>query len=204
MTTVGWMQIAVFFAADRRGDEAARRLHVPRLRGRAAAAPARARAASSACSTGCRGVDPQRGADLAAVRVRAARVQRLRPARHLRSSSALQHVLPFNPQHLGAVGARPRLQHGRQLHHQHQLAGVRGRVDDELPDPDGGARLAQLHLGRGRHRRRAGAGARSHAAARARRRRGRSATSGSTSSAGSSTCSCRSASSSRWCWCRRA
>ena len=41
-----------------------------------------------------------------------------------------------------------------------------GEVDDELPHPDGGARLAQLHLGGGRHRRGAGAGARAHPARR--------------------------------------
>ena len=59
----------------------------------------------------------------------------------------LQHVLPLNPQHLGAVSTALVVQHGGQLHDQHELAGVRGRVDDELPDPDGGAGLAQLHVG---------------------------------------------------------
>ena len=42
------------------------------------------------------------------------------------------------------------LQHRRQLHDQHELAGLRRRSDDELPHPDGGPGLAQLHLGRGR------------------------------------------------------
>ena len=34
--------------------------------------------------------------------------------------------------------ARPGLQHRGQLHHQHQLAGLRRREHDELPHPDGG------------------------------------------------------------------
>ena len=53
MTFVGWLQILVFFALDRRGHQAARRLHVPRLRGRAAAARRASSAASSAASIGC-------------------------------------------------------------------------------------------------------------------------------------------------------
>ena len=63
----------------------------------------------------------------------------------------LQGHLPLNPQHFAAWAHEPRFQHRRQLHHQHQLAGLRRRVDDEPPDPDGGSGLAQLHLGRGRH-----------------------------------------------------
>ena len=52
------------------------------------------------------------------------------------------------------VGGRggPRLQHGDELRHQHQLAVLRARDDDELPRPDGGAHRAQLRLGRDRHR----------------------------------------------------
>ena len=65
----------------------------------------------------------------------------------------LQHVLPWNPQNLAPPRRPPGLQHGGQLHHQHQLAVVRRRVDDELLHPDGGPGLAQLHLGRRRHRR---------------------------------------------------
>ena len=84
------------------------------------------------------------------------------PTRILR----LQHVLPLNPQELRAGGSGAGLQHRRQLHHQHQLAGVRRRVDDELPHPDGGAGLAQLHLRRRGHRRGARARARAHPPAR--------------------------------------
>ena len=64
----------------------------------------------------------------------------------------LQGLLPFNPQGLAGRRARPRLQHRRVVHHQHQLAVVRRRDDDELSDADGGAGVPQLRLGRGRHR----------------------------------------------------
>ena len=72
------------------------------------------------------------------------------------------------------------------------------RVDDELPDADGGARLAQLHLGGRRHRRRARA---SRAASRGGRGPDGAKTLGNfwvdLIRAHRSTCSCRSASSSR-------
>ena len=42
-------------------------------------------------------------------------------------------------------------EHGRQLHHQHELAVLRRRVHDVVPHPDGRARGAELRLGRGRH-----------------------------------------------------
>ena len=47
--------------------------------------------------------------------------------------------------------AGPGVQHRGVVHHQHELAGVRRRDDDELFHPDGRARLPQLRLGRGRH-----------------------------------------------------
>ena len=179
MTAIGWLQILVFFAAIVavtkplgvymfrvfEGD----RQPLPRVFGRL----------ERLCYRLC-GVDPRAGADLEAVHVRAAGLQRRSACSSPTRIQRLQHVLPLNPQHFGAVEPTLGLQHRRQLHHQHQLAGYR-RIDDELPDPDGGAGLAQLHLGGGRHRRRAGARARLHPPARARRRRRRSATSGSTS-----------------------
>ena len=54
------------------------------------------------------------------------------------------------------------VQHRGELHDEHELAGLRRRDDDELPEPDGGARLAQLPVGGGRHRRRDRARARPH------------------------------------------
>ena len=116
----------------------------------------------------------------------------------------LQAVLPFNPQKLARRGSRLVLQHRRQLHHQHELAGVRRRSDHELPEPDGGPGLAQLHLRRRRDRR---SPSRSPVASRATergRRTAPSATSGSTSRAPPSTSSCPSRSSSRSSSSRRA
>ena len=51
----------------------------------------------------------------------------------------------------------PRLQHGGQLHHEHELAELRRGVHDVVPLPDGRPRLPQLRLRRRRHRRGRGA-----------------------------------------------
>ena len=76
----------------------------------------------------------------------------------------LQHVLAVQPAESCRRRARSRVQHRRELHDQHELAGVRRRDHDELPDADGGARVAQLHLGRGRNRGRRRSRARDHPA----------------------------------------
>ena len=62
----------------------------------------------------------------------------------------LQQHLPLNP-----VGARRRgpvrlVQHGVELHHEHQLAGLRRRDHDDVPQPDARADLPELRLGGGR------------------------------------------------------
>ena len=86
----------------------------------------------------------------------------------------LQAWLPLNPQ--DRPPCRPTsLQHGGQLHHQHELAVVRRRDDDELPDPDGRADGAELRVRRDRH----GGAGRADPRLRARARRRPSATSGS-------------------------
>ena len=64
----------------------------------------------------------------------------------------LQDVLPFNPQGMCGGRADLVLQHRRQLRHQHELAGLRRRDDDELSHADGRADRAQLRLGGHRHR----------------------------------------------------
>ena len=51
-------------------------------------------------------------------------------------------------------------EHRDQLRHQHQLAGLRRRVDDELPDPDAGPGGAELPFRGDRHRGAGGGGAR--------------------------------------------
>ena len=56
--------------------------------------------------------------------------------------------------------AGPRLQHGGELHHQHQLAELRRREHALLSDPDGRADGPEFRLGRDRHRARHRAGAR--------------------------------------------
>ena len=60
----------------------------------------------------------------------------------------------------------PRLQHGGEFHHEHQLAELRGGVDDVVPLPDGRACPSQFHLRRLRHRRGRGARARDRPAQR--------------------------------------
>ncbi len=79
------------------------------------------------------------------------------------------------------------VQHGRQLRHQHQLAGLRRREHDELPHPDGGAHRAEFRVCRDRHRRAAALDSR----LRAPEERTPSATSGSTSPAPRCTSCCR-------------
>ena len=48
----------------------------------------------------------------------------------------LQSFLPLNPRGFDAVRAGPRIQHVGELHHQHQLAELQRRDDDESSDPD--------------------------------------------------------------------
>ena len=64
----------------------------------------------------------------------------------------VQQWLPLNPQGLGNVGHGPGLQHGGQLHHQHQLAVLHARNHHELLHPDGRAGHPQFLLGGRGHR----------------------------------------------------
>ena len=153
MTVIGWLQILVFFAAHRRGDEAARRLHVPRLRGRARSRCRACSAGSSGCVYRLSGVDPTQRADLERVHVRAARLQRLRRARHLPDPAPAARAA-VQPAALRRRRARrSAFNTAASFTTNTNWQGVLGRVDDELPHPDGGPRLAQLHVGGGRHRR---------------------------------------------------
>ena len=85
-----------------------------------------------------------------------ARVQRDRRARHLCPPAAAD-VLPLNPQNLGAVSTHSAFNTAVSFTTNTNWQGYAGRVDYELPDPDGGVGLAQLRLRGRRHRRRAGA-----------------------------------------------
>ena len=62
----------------------------------------------------------------------------------------LQLWLPLNPQNFAGRESRLVIQHRDQLRHQYQLAGVLGRIDHELSDPDGRARRAEFPVGRHR------------------------------------------------------
>ena len=55
-----------------------------------------------------------------------------------------QKWLPFNPQKFPNVEPGVGLRHGGVVHHQHQLAGVQRRIDDELSHADGGLGLSQF------------------------------------------------------------
>src|SRR5258705_3164798 len=63
----------------------------------------------------------------------------------------LHGVLPLNPQQLGAVTPDSSFNTAASFATNTKLAGVRRRVDDELPDPDARAERPELRLGRRRH-----------------------------------------------------
>ena len=63
----------------------------------------------------------------------------------------LQGVLPLNPQTLPAVTPGLVVQHGGELRDEHELAGLRRRIDDELSHADARPRRAELRLRRHRH-----------------------------------------------------
>ena len=60
----------------------------------------------------------------------------------------LQAGLPFNPAEQSAVAAGPLVQHGDELHHQHQLAELRRRKHDVLPRADARPHASELPFGR--------------------------------------------------------
>ena len=101
------------------------------------------------------GVDPQGATRLEAVQRCDAALQRHHVARDLRHR-AIATCATVKSREARSCSSGSRLRHGFELHHQYELAGLRRRIDDELSDADGGARLAQLHLGRRRHRRHVG------------------------------------------------
>ena len=59
----------------------------------------------------------------------------------------LQGILPLNPQRFGAVAPDSAFNTRGQFRHQHQLAGLRRRDDDELSDADARVDGAELRLG---------------------------------------------------------
>ena len=82
------------------------------------------------------GVNPRRGAVVGPVRRFAAVVQRDQHGLRVRDPAAAGAPARSTPSSPGRQPVR-RVQHGRQLHDQHELAGLRRRDDDELPHADG-------------------------------------------------------------------
>ena len=95
------------------------------------------------------------------LRVRDAAVQprRLHPA--LRAAAPASRPAAQSARY-GRGAAGPRVQHGRQLRHQHELAELRRREHARLPRADGRPHGAELRLGSDGHRARRGARPRLH------------------------------------------
>ena len=150
MTANGWLQILIYLGAI-----AAVTVPLGRFMARVFARE-RTLARSGAASDRAADLSPhRRGRDArdALDRVRAdhAGVQPGLDARPLRDD-APPGAPAVQPAGARRGSAGPGVQHRRLVHHQHQLAVVRRRDDDELPDPDGGARVPQLRVGGDRHR----------------------------------------------------
>ena len=135
MTAIGWLQITLFFLLILAVTKPLGHLPLPGLRG---AQPSRCPGCSgpwSACCSRLCGVDPRARAD-AGCNTRC----RCWPSACFGvlltyALQRLQHLLPLNPQGFGGGGPGAGLQHGGQLHDQHQLAVLRGRVDDVATSP---------------------------------------------------------------------
>ena len=142
---------------------------------------------------------PDRGDGLEDLRGDDARLQPRRPARGVRPPAPAGHAAA-EPARAGGRVAGLLVQHRGELRHEHELAGLWRRDDDELSHADAGPHRPELRLGGGGHGDR---WPRSSGASRAARPR-RSAISGSISPGRRSTSCCRCRSSWRWCWSPRA
>ena len=99
------------------------------------------------------GIDPKREQPWTLYALLAAGVQRRLRRRSLLPPAPAGRAAA-EPDRRRRGPAHARVQHRRQLRHEHELAELRRRVDDEPPDADGGADGAELRLGRRRNRRR--------------------------------------------------
>ncbi len=122
----------------------ARALHGADLHGGRHRRQDRARCVSAAPSR-C-----QQGAGLEELRRHRARLQRSLLGAALSDPARSGTPVPEPGSREGRPGA-PVAEHGRQLHHEHQLAVLRRRVHDVVPDADGRPRGAELCLRGGRH-----------------------------------------------------
>ena len=145
------------------------------------------------------GVDATRETRLEAVCTPGGSCQRRRLCLRLSIAAPARRVAA---QSAGLRRGEPGLlvQHGREFRHQHQLAGLRRRIDDELSHADAGLGRAELPVRRLRH----GGAGRADSRLCASPGRARSAISGWISRAARSMCCCRCRCCSRSCWCRRA
>ena len=158
--------------------------------------PTSTRAGARSCRRSCgrssgsiyrvAGIDEQSEVDWKRYAARRAALQPRRLRRRL-SAAAAPGRAAAEPGGLRGRDARLVVQHGRELRDEHELAGLRRRVDDELSHADARPRRAELRLGRVGH----GGARRADPRLRAPASRRRSATSGSTSRAARSTSCCR-------------
>ena len=135
----------VLYAVDPDGARVpARHLHGARLRGHAAHAALARRAGARLLPA--HGHAGRRGAGLEGVREDRAHLHgRLRrPALPAAAPAGAPAAEPGRPRGRELVGLD---EHDRELRHEHELAVLRRRVHDVVPEPDGRARGAELRLG---------------------------------------------------------
>ena len=131
----------------------ARALHGARLRGRQLRRPgvgSRGWAGSSAASTASSAPDAKKEQDWKSYGTTVLVFSVLFLGLLYLIQRAAGASVPEPGPHEGRPRA-PVAEHGRELHHEHELAVLRRRVHDVVPDPDGRARGAELRLRGGRH-----------------------------------------------------
>ena len=158
MTFVGWSQIAIVLALVLAAAIPLSGLIANVYAGEAQFPHAGRCGRSSAASTALAGVDETREQSWL-VYAMAMIAFSIAGFVSLYALQRLQNHLPLNPQGFDARAGRPRVQHLDQLHHQHQLAELRRRDDDESSHPDARPHRPQFPLrgDRPRHGLRAGA-----------------------------------------------
>ena len=144
MTLVGWAQIALVLALVAGLRHTAQQIHCGRLRGRKKLSQPRPRTGRARLLP-LGGGGPGARAGLVRLYARDARFLRCRLSGSLRRPEA-PGPAAVESARLRWRGAGSRLQHGDQLHHQHQLAELCRRDDDEPSDPDGRPHRAQFRL----------------------------------------------------------
>ena len=145
MTSNGLFQIGLYRSRAAAAGEARGRSHGPRVPGRAHVFASGAAASRKPDLPDLRHRGSGR-AELEALCRRRAGVQRGEPAIDLPFDAGAA-VAAVESAGAGQRDGGPGLEHGGQLHHQYELAGVHAGNHHELSDADGGAGDAQLLLG---------------------------------------------------------